>query len=112
MVQLRHEDLIQKADHSEESYWQCLSPSSNVENVPLKESQCLSQVCWICNVESKIHPEGWYEGFIKAGALAHVYSIFFHHTEPSSYDYHFTVSIHQLYGRKECSRVPLHEKMK
>uniref|UniRef100_A0A8C1MJW2 NXPE C-terminal domain-containing protein n=1 Tax=Cyprinus carpio TaxID=7962 RepID=A0A8C1MJW2_CYPCA len=68
------------------------------------------KVCWICKVEYKIHPEDCYEGFIKAGALAHVYSIFCHHTEPSSYDCHFTVSIHQLYGRKGCSRVPLHKK--
>ncbi|XP_026054685.1 uncharacterized protein LOC113040598 [Carassius auratus] len=67
MVQSRHKDLIKEANHSEEGYWRCLSPSSNVDSVTLKESQCLSQVWWICNVENRIDPEGCYEGFIKAG---------------------------------------------
>ena len=111
LVQLRHDDLAQTINHSKYCHWQGLvSLFHNTNNTPLEEGECASQVWWVCNVENKIHTEGCYESFIKACTLAHIYSIYFNHTESSCCDCHFPVIVSQLYGWMECRRVPLHRR--
>ena len=95
-------------DDSEYSYWESLvSLFDNVDNAPLKKGQGVFQVWWVCNVEDEVHTEGGYEGFIKTIALAHIYTIYFHHTGSSTGHHHFPVVVHQLNGWIGCSSIPL-----